>query len=127
MPFWCALITNVVTPKSAKARCEGAAKAIKKELSNMDSKKVWDTGNICSLKDILRNPDLPEAMFGRVFSILGIKNKEFGDDEALESSLRVRRIQCLDEDWNFSRRPVRRDEQRARIFPAALPVSALRR
>ena len=83
MPFWCALITRVVRPKSAEARCEGAAKAIKKELSNMDSKKVWDTGEVYSLKDILHNPDLPEAMFGRVFSILCIKNDELGDDQKL--------------------------------------------
>ena len=83
MPFWCALITRVVKPKSAEARCEGAAKAIKKELSNIDSKKVWDTGTVHSLKDMLRNPDLPEAMFGIVFSILGIKSEELGDDRKL--------------------------------------------
>ena len=40
MPLWCSLITRVVKPKSAEALCEGAAKAIQKELSNMNSKKV---------------------------------------------------------------------------------------
>ena len=80
MPIWCSLITRAVTPKSAEARCEGAAKAIKKELSNMDSKKVWDTGEVYSLTDILRYPKIPEAMFGRVLSILGSKNEKLGHD-----------------------------------------------
>ena len=39
----------------------------------MKSKKVWDTGEIYSLIDILRNPKIPEAMFGRV-SDLGYQN-----------------------------------------------------
>ena len=46
MPLWCSLITRVVKPKSAEARREGAAKAIQKELSNMNSKNVWDTGEV---------------------------------------------------------------------------------
>ena len=74
MRLWCSLITRVVKPKSAEARCEGAAKAIQKGLSNMNSKKVWNTGEVYSLVDIIRNPEIPEAMFGRVFSILRIKN-----------------------------------------------------
>ena len=44
MPLWCSLITRVVKPKSAEARCEGVAKAIQKELSNMNLQNVWDTG-----------------------------------------------------------------------------------
>ena len=83
MPLWCALITRVVKPKSVEARCEGATNTIRKELSNMDSKKVWDTGEVYSMKDILDNPAIPEAMFGRVLSILGIKNVELGDDQKL--------------------------------------------
>ena len=46
MPLWCALSTRVVKPKSAEARCEGAAKALKKELSNMESKNGWDTDEV---------------------------------------------------------------------------------
>ena len=42
-------------------------------------KKVWYTNEVYSLTDILRNPKIPEAMFGRVFSILGIKDEEVGD------------------------------------------------
>ena len=45
----------------------------------MNFKKVWDTNEVYSLTDIFRNPKIPEAMFGRVFSILGIKNEELGD------------------------------------------------
>ena len=40
----------------------------------MNSKNLWDTGEVYSLVDILRNPEIPEAMFGIVFSILRIKN-----------------------------------------------------
>ena len=75
MPLWCSLITRVMKPKSAEARCEGAAQAIEKELSNMNSKKVWDTSEVYSLRDIFHNSKIAEAMFGRVFSILGIKNE----------------------------------------------------
>ena len=39
------------------------------------------TGEVYSLIDILRNPKIPEAMFGCVFFILGIKNEELGDDQ----------------------------------------------
>ena len=46
----------------------------------MNSKKVWDTSEVYSLRDILWNSEIPEAMFGRVFTILGIKNEELGDD-----------------------------------------------
>ena len=42
MPLWCALVTRVVKPKSAEARCDGAVKELKKELANMESKKMWD-------------------------------------------------------------------------------------
>ena len=42
-PIWRSQITRVVKPKSAEARCEGAAKAIRKELSNMNFKNAWDT------------------------------------------------------------------------------------
>ena len=72
MPIWCSLITRVVKPKSAEARCEGAAKAIQTEIANMQKRGrlVWDTEDVYYLLDILRNPKIPEAMFGRVFSIL---------------------------------------------------------
>ena len=44
----------------------------------MDSKKVWDVDDVYSLKDLLNHKDIPEAMLGRVFSILGVKNEELG-------------------------------------------------
>lgn len=68
MPLWCALLARVVTPKSAEARCEGAENAIKKELANMDSKKVWEVDDVYSLKDLPKHPDIPKAMLGRVLS-----------------------------------------------------------
>ena len=79
MPPWCSLITRVVKPKSAEVRCAGAEAALRKELANMDSKKVWDTDDVFSLKDFLHHPNIPEAMLGRVFCILGVKNEELGE------------------------------------------------
>ena len=67
MPLWCSLITRVVKPKSAEARCAGAEAALRKELANMDSKKVWDTDDVYSLKDFLHHPNILEAMLGRDF------------------------------------------------------------
>ena len=44
---------------------------------------MWDTEEVYSLIDVLRNPKIPEAMFGRFFSILGIKDEELGDDQTV--------------------------------------------
>ena len=41
MLLWCSMITRIVKPKSAEARCEGAAKATQKKLSSMNSKNLW--------------------------------------------------------------------------------------
>ena len=45
----------------------------------MDSKKVWDTDDVYSLKDFVHHPHIPEAMLGRVFSIIGVKNEDLGE------------------------------------------------
>ena len=74
MPLWCSLITRVVKLKSAEARCPVAEAALKKELANIASNKVWDTENVHSLKGLLNHRDLPEAKLRRVFPILGVKN-----------------------------------------------------
>ena len=55
----------------------------------MNSKNVWDTGEVYSLINILRNPKIPEAMLDRVFSILCIQNEEFGDDQ------KVWKVRCV--------------------------------
>ena len=49
----------------------------------MNSKNVWNTGEVYSLFDILRNPKIPKAMFGRVFFILGIEHDELGADQQI--------------------------------------------
>ena len=54
MPLWRFLVTRVVKPKSAEAWCPGANAAMKKELHNMNSKKVWEVDDVYSLKDLLR-------------------------------------------------------------------------
>ena len=75
-PFWCAMVTRIVKPKSAEADCDAARAAIAKERASMQDKGVWDENDVHSLKDLLRDPKLAEAMFGRVFTILGIKGEE---------------------------------------------------
>ena len=45
----------------------------------MNSKNVWDTEGVYSLKDLLNHKDIPEAMLGCVFSILGVKKEELGE------------------------------------------------
>ena len=64
---------RVGKPKSAKAQCPGADAAMKKELHNMRSKKVWDEEDVHSLEDLLRDKSISEAMLGRAFAILWIK------------------------------------------------------
>ena len=46
----------------------------------MHDKRVWDENDVHSLKDLLRDPKLAEAMFGRVFTILGIKGEELNKE-----------------------------------------------
>ena len=46
----------------------------------MTSKSIWDTNDVYSLKDLLNHPDKSEAMLGIVFSILGLKNDELGEE-----------------------------------------------
>ena len=69
MPFWCQLITRVVKPKSAEARCDSVQKALEQELASITGKGVWDTKDVYSPKDLSSNPDILEAMLGRVFAI----------------------------------------------------------
>ena len=79
----CALVTRVVKPKSKEADCEGAREAIRKELAKMNNveRPVWDVNDVYSLADLYKDPNLSEAMLGRVFAILGIKGAETQDPE----------------------------------------------
>ena len=45
----------------------------------MNAKQVWDTDDVYSLHDLLRNPKISEAMLGRVFLILGVKGQELNE------------------------------------------------
>ena len=81
MPLWCAMITRIVKPKSEEAQCEGAKKAIRAELEKMMKRKVWDIDDVYSLQDLLRDPNVKEAMLGRAFQILGVKGEELGEAE----------------------------------------------
>jgi hypothetical protein len=77
-PLWCSLVTRIVKPKSEEARSPGAVAAMEKELGNMYEKEVWDTKDVYSLHDLLRDDRIKEAMLGRAFAILGIKGEELG-------------------------------------------------
>ncbi|CAK0813605.1 unnamed protein product, partial [Prorocentrum cordatum] len=79
-PFWCAMVTRVVKPRGPEANCDEARAAIAKERSRMHDKGVWDESDVHSLRDLLRDPKLAEAMFGRVFAILGIKGEELSKE-----------------------------------------------
>ena len=68
-PLWCALVTRIVKPKSSEAECPAAKAAIRKELDSMREKRVWDVDDVYSLHDLLRTPDVKEAMLGRAFQI----------------------------------------------------------
>ena len=76
MPIWCALVTRVAKPNSPEAQCLGADAAMKKELHNMNSKKVWDVDDVYSLDDLLKDKKISQAMLGCAFAILGIRGEE---------------------------------------------------
>ncbi|CAK0849503.1 unnamed protein product, partial [Prorocentrum cordatum] len=78
--LWCALATRIVKPRSEEAKCEGARKAILKEVERMGNDNVWDPKDVYSLKDFLKHPTIKEAMLGRVFTILRVKGEEPGPE-----------------------------------------------
>ena len=47
----------------------------------MREKRVWDVDDVYSLHDLLRTPDVKEAMLGRAFQIFGVKGGELSADE----------------------------------------------
>ena len=64
------------------AKSKKAAEALEKELGNMRLRKVWDCSTVREYYDVKNDPNIVEALFGRCFSILGIKNEEL--EEALQ-------------------------------------------
>ena len=54
-------MTRVVKPKSPEADCDGARKALEKELHGMSSKQVWGTSDVHSLRDLLKDESLSDA------------------------------------------------------------------
>ena len=46
----------------------------------MKSNKVWDEEGVHSLKDLLRDKSITEAILGRAFAILAIKGEELSDE-----------------------------------------------
>ena len=75
-PIWCALVTRVVSMNSTEARCDGARDAVMKERDGLLERNTFDMQNPREIDDVMRDPKIEEAMFGRVFVILGIRNAE---------------------------------------------------
>ena len=49
---------------------------MQKELDGHNSKGTWDLSSVREFADLMKDPVYPEALVGRVFGILGIKNAE---------------------------------------------------
>ena len=74
--MWCSYVTRAVGMKSAEAQTDAAQRAIRDELDGLRKKKVWDESEVREYHDLRRDPNVPEALIGRVFGIFGVKNSE---------------------------------------------------
>ena len=80
-PFWCSLVTRQVTVNSEEGRSDKAAKAIEKERKGHEHKGSWDFSTVREYADWMADPKVLEAIIGRVFITLGVKNDELTDEE----------------------------------------------
>ena len=61
---------------SDEAKSEGARAAIRKERDGLFDRNTFDIEHPRELTELLHDPNIPEAMIGRVFVILGVRNAE---------------------------------------------------
>ena len=78
LPLWCALVTRIVNLSSTEAKCDGARAALDKERDGLMKANTFDMNNPREYSDLMRDNKIDEAMFGRVFMILGKKNTRDG-------------------------------------------------
>ena len=93
MPIWCSLVTRSISWKSMEGKSEEAEVALQKEKSSLDKHGTFDYDSVRSYKDWMNDVEIPEAMVGRVFCILGRKNSEFeGTEREDEATLKCRGV-----------------------------------
>jgi hypothetical protein len=90
LPLWCALVTRIVNLSSIEAKCDGARAALDKERDGLMKANTFDMNNPREYSDLMRDNKIDEAMFGRVFMILGKKNAEM--DERDEQTWKARAV-----------------------------------
>ena len=73
--LWNALVTKALHPADPLCRCEEAKAALNEELSGLRKAKVWDEEHPLEATDAARLHK--DAVFARLFSIVGIKNSEY--------------------------------------------------
>ena len=76
VPIWCTMVTRIVKPASSEAKCPGADAAIAKEHKGHLDKGTWDEGSVREYRDLMNDPNIDEAVIGRIFGILALKNAE---------------------------------------------------
>ena len=62
--------------KSEEAKHPRAKAALLKEQHSHEKRGTWDLKSVREYEDWMRDPNIPEAVFGRLFTILGRKNAE---------------------------------------------------
>eukprot|EP00971_Amphidinium_carterae_P350072 6491365-Amphidinium_carterae.1 len=76
VPVDMAMIVRQIFPKDAEWHTEACQHALRDELKKLRSKNTWNEDKVREYKDVLHDPTQKDAMFGRVFAILGQKNSE---------------------------------------------------
>jgi hypothetical protein len=69
-----AMVTKTFHPSDPLSRCPQALEAIDAERQSLVSRGVWDQNNPREFDEIVK--EFPDAHFGEVFAIVGVKNYE---------------------------------------------------
>ena len=70
------MVVRSVNPRSPEAQCAGAREAVNSELAAHNKRGTWDYETVREYTSWMSDPSIPEAVAGRVFLILGVKNSE---------------------------------------------------
>ena len=72
--LWCSLVTKTIHPKDPPVRCLQAIKAIDVERMDLEKMGTWDTAHPFEAESAAHL--YPDALFARVFAIVGTKHYE---------------------------------------------------
>jgi hypothetical protein len=75
--LWCALITKTIRPWEPEFHSEQAQEAVGLELSALKEGTVWMEENVMEKEDAKKQ--FPDAHFGDIFALVGVKNYESDD------------------------------------------------